>query len=114
MPTPNIATLCATFAPPCGSTELAGGILKSFTKYLVVEPPSETKILTVTAVVRILANTRPTTASSLFDVKMVVLNLLSVHHLIQNLEPSISSDTSAMAIATAKPLLAKKLAFELI
>ena len=62
--------LCKTnLAPPCtSSTELAGGIDKSFTMYLVVEPPSDTNTLTVTVVVKIFASLKPTTASSLFDV----------------------------------------------
>ena len=48
--------LCKTnLAPPCtSSTELAGGIDKSFTRYLVVEPPSDTNTLTVTVVVKTL------------------------------------------------------------
>jgi hypothetical protein len=47
-------------------------MLKSLTRYLVVEPPSEIHILTVTADVKIFASLKPTIASSLFAVKIVV------------------------------------------
>ena len=40
--------------------------------YLVVEPPSDTNTLTVTVVVKIFASLKPTTASSLLDVYIVV------------------------------------------
>ena len=40
--------------------------------YLVVEPPSDTNTLTVTVVVKMFASLKPTTASSLLDVYIVV------------------------------------------
>ena len=58
------------------SKDNLGGILKSFTRYLVVDPPSLTNILHVTVDVRILANLKPTIASSEFDVNIVVFEFV--------------------------------------
>ena len=74
----NISPVCNTIlAPPLtSSTELAGGILKSFTRYLVVDPLSLTNILHVTVDVRMLANLKPTIASSESDVNIVVFEFV--------------------------------------
>ncbi len=78
----NISPVCNTIlAPPLtSSTELAGGILKSFTRYLVVDPPSLTNILHVTVDVVMLAHLQTPLASSAFDVHIVVFKLVLCAH----------------------------------
>ena len=52
------------------------GTLTPLIKYLVVDPPSDTNTSNVAVVVRMLAKRKPTTASSLLAVSIVVAELV--------------------------------------
>ena len=74
----NTSLLCNTsFEPPCiTSIDELAGTLTPFIKYLVVDPPSDTNTSNVAVVVRMLAKRKPTTASSLLAVSIVVGELV--------------------------------------
>jgi hypothetical protein len=60
-------------APPVtSSTELAGGILKSFAMYLSVDPDTETQTSIAIAAAVVLVTLTPITASFEFAVNIVV------------------------------------------
>jgi hypothetical protein len=86
----NTSVSCITnLAPPVtSSTELAGGILKSFAMYLSVDPVTETHTSIAIAAAVVLVTLIPITASFEFAVNTVVLHcLLLLRYILRNLVP---------------------------
>jgi hypothetical protein len=85
----NTSVSCITnLAPPVtSSTELAGGILKSFAMYLSVDPVTETHTSIAIAAAVVLVTLIPITASFEFAVNTVTALLLLLRYILRNLVP---------------------------
>jgi hypothetical protein len=86
----NTSVFCMTnLAPPVtSSTELAGGMLKSFAMYLSVDPVTETQTSIAIAAAVVFVTLTPITASFEFAVNIVLALLVACAlYLVRNLVP---------------------------